>query len=59
MLGSIFNALGTTVSIISDVFDGKLDSRKVSRLLAEGYTVYEISQGFGVAESVIKDLIDD
>lgn len=53
---SIDNAMKVTV----DLFDpyAELDRRSVATLIADGLSIAAIAHGFGVAESVIEQLLE-
>ena len=56
----IFNVVDNALDVVGDLFTGEDISReKVSKLIADGVGIAIIAQGFGVAESVIEELMDD
>ena len=60
MFNIITDAIENTLDIANDLIDGELPSmRQVAQLLSNGLTVAAIAQGYGLAEEVIEDIIDE
>ena len=60
MFDFITDSFENALDILDDLVDGELPSkRQVARLMADGVSIYAISEATGFAEEVIRDLIDD
>ena len=60
MFGSIFNSVDNALSIVSNVVSGEDVSRyQVTKLISDGVSIALIASAFGVAESVIREVIND
>lgn len=51
----IYNAL----DVVTDLFDGEIDKRKVAKLIADGVSIWAVAEMFNVGVDVIEDLIED
>ena len=70
IFGFIEDAINTTVGVVEDAVDislavvtlgelGELSKKNVSRLIAGGLTIYEISEASGIAIDVIEKVMED
>ena len=56
---SIENAIDVGVGLVSFGEAGDFSKESVAKLIADGLTVAVIAHGYGVAEDVIQELLDD
>jgi len=55
---TLTDAIDNALSVAVDLFEGELDRRRVATLIADGLSIAAIAHGFGVAESVITELLE-
>ena len=56
---SIENAIDVGVGVMTLGEAGDVSKESVAKLIADGLTVAVIAHGYGVAEDVIQELLDD
>lgn len=56
----ISKAVGNTLDVATDlVFEQKIETKKVKRLLNDGLTVYEIAEVTGIGVNTVRKLLED
>ena len=59
LLDGLVDSVDNGLSIVGGILEGEAPSRrKVAKLVADGVEVAVIASAFGVAESVITDMLD-
>lgn len=57
---TIVGAVENTLDVAEGLLDGELPSkRQIGKLISDGMTVAMLAEAYGVAESVIEDMIND
>lgn len=60
MFDFLVDSIDNALSIVGDLAEGELPSRRqVSKLIADGVSIYAISEATGFAADVIEGLIED
>lgn len=60
MFGFLTDSIDNALSVVTKPFTGDLPSqREVAQLISDGMTVAAVSASFGVAEEVIRELLED
>lgn len=59
MFGLLTDAIENAFDVVGDLFEGDINKRKVAQLISDGLTISVVANGFGVAESVIRDMLED